>query len=63
MNVLVIDIARIGWGSTLKLPLGDQVTGDLAILTEGPSTRHPEAHNRMEIIDLRRQQEQLQRGG
>jgi pyruvate kinase len=30
-----------------------QVTGDLAILTEGPSTRHPEAHNRMEIIDLR----------
>ena len=31
-----------------------QVTGDLAVLTEGPSTRHPEAHNRMEIIDLRR---------
>ena len=30
-----------------------QVKGDLAILTEGPSTRHPEAHNRMEIIDLR----------
>jgi len=28
-----------------------QVTGDLAVLTEGPSTRHPEAHNRMEIID------------
>ncbi|MGZ8460965.1 MAG: pyruvate kinase, partial [Candidatus Deferrimicrobiaceae bacterium] len=31
-----------------------QGTGDLVILTEGPSTRHPEAHNRMEIIDLRR---------
>jgi pyruvate kinase len=30
-----------------------QVQGDLAILTEGPSTRHPGAHNRMEIIDLR----------
>jgi len=30
-----------------------QVTGDMAILTEGPSTKHPEAHNRMEIIDLR----------
>ena len=38
-----------------------RVTGDLAILTEGPSIRHPEAHNRMEIIDLRRQQEQVQR--
>jgi pyruvate kinase len=30
-----------------------RVTGDLVILTEGPSTQHPEAHNRMEIIDLR----------
>jgi len=39
-----------------------RVTGDLAVLTEGPSTRHPEAHNRMEIIDLKRQGEQLQRG-
>jgi pyruvate kinase len=29
-----------------------QVPGDIAILTEGPSTKHPEAHNRMEIIDL-----------
>ncbi|UFS70645.1 pyruvate kinase [Geomonas sp. RF6] len=26
---------------------------ELAIVTEGPSRRHPEAHNRMEIIDLR----------
>jgi len=34
-----------------------EVTGDMAILTEGPSTRHPEAHNRMEIIDLRRQRD------
>ncbi len=30
------------------------VTGDIAILTEGPSSKHPEANNRMEIIDLRR---------
>jgi len=29
-----------------------RVPGDMAILTEGPSTRYPEAHNRMEIIDL-----------
>ena len=28
------------------------VTGDLAIVTEGPSTKHPGMHNRMEIIDL-----------
>ena len=30
------------------------VEGDLVILTEGPSSKHPEANNRMEIIDLRR---------
>jgi pyruvate kinase len=30
------------------------ITGDMVILTEGPSTKHPEAHNRMEIIELRR---------
>jgi len=24
------------------------------VLTEGPSSRHPEANNRMEIMDLRR---------
>ncbi len=29
------------------------VTGDLVIVTEGPSTKHPGAHNRMEIIELR----------
>ncbi len=33
-----------------------QVAGDMAILTEGPSRKHPEAHNRMEIIDLRPRQ-------
>jgi len=30
-----------------------QLSGDLAIVTEGPSTRCPQAHHRMEIIDLR----------
>ncbi len=29
------------------------LTGDVALLTEGPSTTHPEANNRMEIIDLK----------
>jgi pyruvate kinase len=29
------------------------VQGDLAVLTEGPSPRHPDANNRMEIIDLK----------
>jgi pyruvate kinase len=28
------------------------ITGSVALLTEGPSTTHPEANNRMEIIDL-----------
>ncbi len=30
------------------------VDGDLVILTEGPSSKHPEANHRMEIIDLLR---------
>jgi pyruvate kinase len=30
-----------------------ELEGDLAILTEGPSAKHPEANNRMEIIQLR----------
>ncbi len=29
-----------------------QLTGRYALLTEGPSRRHPDRHNRMEIIDL-----------
>jgi pyruvate kinase len=31
-----------------------EVEGELVVLTEGPSTKHPEANNRMEIIDLSR---------
>ncbi len=30
------------------------VEGQLVVLTEGPSSRHPETNNRMEIIDLER---------
>jgi pyruvate kinase len=30
------------------------VPGNLVVLTEGPSEKHPEANNRMEIIDLSR---------
>jgi pyruvate kinase len=30
------------------------VEGDLVVMTEGPSTKHPYRNNRMEIIDLRR---------
>ncbi len=28
------------------------VAGDLVILTEGPSRKHPDTNNRMELIDL-----------
>ncbi len=31
-----------------------EIEGNLVILTEGPSVKHPEANNRMEIIDLNR---------
>jgi pyruvate kinase len=31
-----------------------EVGGDLIVLTEGPSSKHPEANNRMEIMDLKR---------
>ncbi len=42
------------WRSYIKAWLRDQeVSGDLVVLTEGPSTKHPEVTNRMEIVDLR----------
>jgi len=31
-----------------------RVEGNLVVLAEGPSSKHPEAKNRMELIDLRR---------
>ena len=33
-----------------------EMTGDLVVLTEGPSRKHPDRNNRMEIIDLRKEQ-------
>jgi pyruvate kinase len=43
------------WKAYIRRWLRDHgVHGNLAVLTEGPSTKHPEASNRMEIIDLRR---------
>jgi len=33
---------------------GHDITGDLVVLTEGPSTKHPDANYQMEIIDLSR---------
>jgi pyruvate kinase len=29
------------------------ISGDFIVLTEGPSAKHPEANNRMELVDLR----------
>lgn len=41
------------WNSYIKDWLrAHEVEGKLAVLTEGPSSKHPEANNRMEIIDL-----------
>ena len=43
------------WNAFARKWLQDhEVKGNLAVLTEGPSVKHPEANNRMEIIDLGR---------
>jgi pyruvate kinase len=43
------------WKSFIRdLMQSHGLEGNLAILTEGPSSKHPEANNRMEIIDLRK---------
>jgi len=31
----------------------ESIPGDIVVLTEGPSTKHPDANHRMEIIDVR----------
>jgi pyruvate kinase len=31
-----------------------ELEGDLVVVTEGPSRKHPERNNRMEILDLNR---------
>ena len=41
------------WDAYVKRWIGShEMKGDIAILTEGPSSKHPETNNRMEIIDL-----------
>ena len=37
--------------------LAHEVEGNLVVLTEGPSSKHPEANHRMEIMDLGNQWE------
>jgi pyruvate kinase len=46
------------WNAYARKLLGTLgVEGNLVVLTEGPSSKHPEANNRMEIVDLGRKQE------
>ena len=33
-----------------------EISGDLVVLTEGPSSKHPHRNNRMEIIDFTKSQ-------
>jgi pyruvate kinase len=43
------------WNSYVGHWLDDHdIRGNLVVLTEGPSSKHPETNNRMEIIDLSR---------
>jgi pyruvate kinase len=42
------------WKSYVTKWLSDhEMEGDFVVVTEGPSSKHPEVNNRMEIIDLR----------
>jgi pyruvate kinase len=42
------------WKSYIRRYLqANEMTGDFVVLTEGPSSKHPEANNRMELISLR----------
>ena len=42
------------WNTYVKEWLKDHgMKGDIVVLTEGPSSKHPDANHRMEIIDLR----------
>jgi pyruvate kinase len=43
------------WKDYARRWMADQgVVGDLVILTEGPSSKHPEANNRMELMEIKR---------
>ena len=46
------------WSSWARNWLNAQeVAGNIVVLTEGPSTKHPNRNNRMEIIDLDRKED------
>ncbi len=41
------------WSSYVKKWVSNHgLSGDMVILAEGPSRKHPEANHRMEVIDL-----------
>lgn len=41
------------WNAYIQKWIADRsIAGDIVILTEGPSSKHPDANHRMEIIDL-----------
>ena len=43
------------WNTYVSAWLNSQgIEGRLAVLTEGPSSKYPQANNRMEIVDLSR---------
>jgi len=45
------------WNVYIKQWISDRgLDGEIVILTEGPSSKHPEANHRMEIIDLKQRQ-------
>ena len=45
------------WNVYIKQWISDRgLDGDIVILTEGPSSKHPDANHRMDIIDLKQRQ-------
>jgi pyruvate kinase len=43
------------WNTYVAAWLSNEgIEGKLAVVTEGPSSRHPDANNRLEIVDLSR---------
>ena len=50
MNLITLKIGK----SLPESGLSQREEGSLVVLTEGPSSKHPDSNNRMEIIDLSR---------
>jgi pyruvate kinase len=48
------------WNAYVKAWLtAHKIEGNLVVLTEGPSSKHPEANNRMELIDVEKQERRM----